>query len=275
MVKIHWRIFFILILEFNAIFLLAQVNLVSWNIRDLGRTKNEAEIQFMAELIRDYDIIAIQEIVAGYGGAQAVARMVDALQRMSGNWDYRISDPTDCSPHQRERYAFIWNRGKVELIGRPALARAYAHLITREPFIGRFRWKAIGKELVVINYHSIPYNKQPEKETKYLKYIVGEYEQQLVIIAGDFNQPQSHTVFNPIKVRGFRPVLIDQRTTINKKRYNADGSYLGHPIDNIFYDSSKIDLEAGGILDFVPCFNDLAAANAISDHLPVWGRFVW
>jgi hypothetical protein len=29
--------------------------------------------------VRDYDIIAIQEVVAGYGGAQAVAKLADEL----------------------------------------------------------------------------------------------------------------------------------------------------------------------------------------------------
>jgi len=49
------------------------VSIVSWNIQDLGRTKDDAEIQFIAEVIRDFDIIAIQEVVAvDPAGAQAV-----------------------------------------------------------------------------------------------------------------------------------------------------------------------------------------------------------
>jgi hypothetical protein len=57
--------------------------------------------------IRDYDIIAVQEVVAGYG-VQAVARLSDELNRTGSKWDYIISDPTSSSPYKTERYAFIW-----------------------------------------------------------------------------------------------------------------------------------------------------------------------
>jgi hypothetical protein len=40
-----------------------------------------AESAFIAKYIKDYDIIAIQRVVAGYGGAQAVARLTNELNR--------------------------------------------------------------------------------------------------------------------------------------------------------------------------------------------------
>jgi hypothetical protein len=48
--------------------------------------------------VRDYDIIAIQEVVAGYGGAQAVAKLADELNRKGSKWNYIISDPTVVVP---------------------------------------------------------------------------------------------------------------------------------------------------------------------------------
>jgi hypothetical protein len=57
----------------------------------------------------DYDIIAVQEVVAGYG-VQAVARLSDELNRTGSKWDYIISDPTSSSPYKTERYAFIWKK---------------------------------------------------------------------------------------------------------------------------------------------------------------------
>jgi len=92
--------------------------LISWNIRDLGRTKSDAEIELMAQVLRGYDVIAIQEVVAKHpGGAKAVARLTDALDKMGADYDYSVSDPTQSSsPHTRERYAYIWRTSTVKTI---------------------------------------------------------------------------------------------------------------------------------------------------------------
>ena len=68
-----------------AIFSQENITLISWNIQDLGRTKNDEELEAIAQIIRDADIVAIQEVVAGYGGAQAVARLHDLLNRKGSN----------------------------------------------------------------------------------------------------------------------------------------------------------------------------------------------
>jgi endonuclease/exonuclease/phosphatase family metal-dependent hydrolase len=62
--------------------LYSQVILLSWNIENLGSSKSESEITFMAKTVKDYDILAIQEVVAGDGEAQAVAKLAAALNRM-------------------------------------------------------------------------------------------------------------------------------------------------------------------------------------------------
>ena len=64
------------------------LTLASWNIQHLGRSKTDEEIWEMAQILRHFDIIAIQEVVAkDPAGAQAVARLVDALNRMGFQWD--------------------------------------------------------------------------------------------------------------------------------------------------------------------------------------------
>ncbi|MEX0275149.1 MAG: endonuclease, partial [Flavobacteriaceae bacterium] len=69
------RLIFIVLffLSLNAVSQKTEISLVSWNIRDFGKTKNSDELEKIAEIVRDTDILAIQEVVAGYGGAQAVA----------------------------------------------------------------------------------------------------------------------------------------------------------------------------------------------------------
>jgi hypothetical protein len=53
--------------------LFSQTKLLSWNLENFGKSKSDQEITFIANTVKNYDIIAIQEVVAGYGGAQAVA----------------------------------------------------------------------------------------------------------------------------------------------------------------------------------------------------------
>lgn len=71
----------LLLLFFFCQITFAQISLVSWNIKNLGHSKSEKEISFMAKTLQDFDVVAIQEVVAGPGGAQAVANLADALNR--------------------------------------------------------------------------------------------------------------------------------------------------------------------------------------------------
>ena len=94
---------------------------------DFGRTKSDTEIEFIANTIKDYDIVLIQEVVAkDPAGAQAVGRLGEALNRKGAKWEYRISDPTSGdNSYKKERYAYLWKSANVTLIGRPWLERKY------------------------------------------------------------------------------------------------------------------------------------------------------
>jgi len=101
----------------------AQLKTLSWNVENLGSSKTEATILFIANTVKGYDIVALQEVVAGDGGAQAVARLVDELNRKGTKWDYCISDPTSSTAYKTERYAFLWKTASVTLIGKPWLEK--------------------------------------------------------------------------------------------------------------------------------------------------------
>ena len=53
------------------------VSIVSWNIRDMGKTKDSNEIAFMASVLKDYDIVAIQEVVTSVYGDRAISNLVN------------------------------------------------------------------------------------------------------------------------------------------------------------------------------------------------------
>ena len=96
----------------------SQVSVCSWNIMNLGKSKSDSELNIIANSIKSYDIIAIQEVVAGYGGAKAISRLVSILNGKGSKWEYVISNPTtSTNPSSRERYAFIWKPSIVKKTG--------------------------------------------------------------------------------------------------------------------------------------------------------------
>lgn len=244
------------------------INVVSWNIRDFGKTKNSDELEEIAEIVRDTDILAIQEVVAGFGGAQAVAKLTAILNRKGAKWDYVISDPTNSSKYVTERYAFIWKTKHIKIKNRGWLLDELNTQIDREPFLLNFYLNK--QKFTVINFHSRPHDKNPESEIDALISFAVDSLTTPLIIAGDFNVDEKEPVFDLLKSKGYKASITYQRTTLKKtcKR----GKYLNYPIDNIFYSSDikKID---GGVIDFVRLCDRLEQARNLSDHLPVFLKF--
>ncbi len=90
----------------------------SWNLQNFGDKKADSLITLMAHTVKDLDIVAVQEVLTSRGGARAVARLVAALNRTGGEWDYLISDPTSgANVQEQERYAYLWKKNRVKRKG--------------------------------------------------------------------------------------------------------------------------------------------------------------
>lgn len=253
----------------------ANLKLASWNLRELGGSKSDAEIALMAEVLRGYDVIAVQEVVAeDPAGAKAVARLAAALDRTGADYDYRVSHPTrGRSPFVRERYAFLWRTASVELVGRPKLLSAFAKTIAREPYVAMFSWG--GKPFRVATFHARPHDAAPEGELALLRGLPDDLGDAPLFVAGDFNLVSRHTAFNPWRERGYRLALEDQPTTL-RLRPGPDGprDIFSREADNILVPAHQVQQLESGLLD-IPAYlrNDLDAARAISDHVPVYAIF--
>ncbi|MGL2988272.1 endonuclease/exonuclease/phosphatase family protein [Flavobacterium sp. RSSA_27] len=258
------RLFYILFLLLTSLSF-AQIKLVSWNIENLGKSKSVNEVAFMAQTLKDFDLVAIQEVVAGDGGAQAVALLADELNRKGAKWDYVISNPTSSSAYKTERYAFLWKTAQLQKIGRPWLEQRYHLAIDREPFYATFAYQK--KLFTVVNFHAITKSKQPETEIKYFKFLPAQYPQLNLIFVGDFNCPQSHSVFNPLKKMGYTSLLRNQKTSLKKQSKN--GQHLASEFDNMWY-SKPVQKKNGGVIHFYKSFPSLQEARKISDHIPIW-----
>lgn len=247
----------------------AQTKIISWNIENFGKSKSQASLDFIAGTINDYDIAAIQEVVAGFGGSQTVAKLVALLNQKGTKWDYSISDPTSGNSYKKERYAFLWKTNKAKLKGKAWLEKKYHSEIDREPYFATFEINK--KTFTVVNFHAITKSKQPETEIKYFKFLPQEYPDLNLIFSGDFNCPQSHTVFYPLKKMGYISMLQNQKTTLKQKCQGEN--CLASEFDNIFYYPGKLKYINSGAILFYKNFDSLKEARKISDHIPIWLQF--
>lgn len=103
---------------------------------------------------------------------------------------------------------------------------------------------------------------------KYFKYLPAEYPKLNLIFCGDFNLPETHSVFNPLKLQGYNSLLKGQKTTLREKP--VDGDFLASEYDNIFYHKDKLKILQKGVVHFYKKFNNFDDAKAVSDHIPVF-----
>ena len=265
------NIFSVLFLLLANCVLAQELTIVSWNISNFGRTRIEKyqNIDEFAKILRDADLILIQEIVAkDPAGARAVALLADELNRTGSSWDYVISEPTKLTSSQmKERYAFIWKKNKLELNARPFLISALESIAFREPFLAEF--KVDGNTLVVLNYHSRKFYDNPEIEIEPISEYLLNINSSNRILAGDFNLSEDHEVFTRLYNENFSHALTNQGTTLKKKC--VDGNYLNHSIDNFYYRMSDFEMVETGIIDIVEdCDRLLTKRYSLSDHVPIF-----
>ncbi|MGI0010410.1 MAG: endonuclease/exonuclease/phosphatase family protein, partial [Nitrosopumilaceae archaeon] len=81
--------------------------LLTWNIRNLNGNKEDKAISYIAEVCRNFDIIAIQEAKDDLGG-------LEKLQRELGTgYRFLFSDTAGNS----ERLVFVYDQNKVQFTG--------------------------------------------------------------------------------------------------------------------------------------------------------------
>jgi len=247
------------------------VRLMSWNLLNLGQSKNDQEVAFIAEVLRGADVVAVQEVNTGPDGAQTIARLDAELDRRGAAWDYVVSDPT--SGQGSERYAYLWKPSRVQLVGRAWLEASLADALDREPYLARFETRRTRRTMLVASLHAVPTAKRPADEIALLHGLPRRYPDDHLLILGDFNLAESHYAFDALKTAGYLPALVDQKTSLRMRR--KDGEHLANEYDNIFYKAGALHAETSGVVDFTGAFSTLQQARAISDHLPVYMDVRW
>jgi endonuclease/exonuclease/phosphatase family metal-dependent hydrolase len=132
--------------------------LASWNIREFGRNsmfgrRLDESIQYIAEIINHFDLIAIQEVKENLADLKRLIRVLGYW------WEYIVTDVVPGRSGNAERIAFLYDSRKVEfdhIAGEVTLpeAKGSSWQLARTPFLCTFRtgWRRLSLCSVHIHY---------------------------------------------------------------------------------------------------------------------------
>jgi len=247
------------------------IRIATFNLHLFGRHKvdNPFVVETLAKLLRQYDVIAVQEICTKQQDLLPV--LVDRINQSDRQFDYMIG-PRVGRTENKEQFGFIFDTSRVET----DRLQLYSvddpeDLLQREPLVGWFRCKALSPEqaftFTLVNVHLDA--DLTDQEARVLPELIrsihrdGRQEDD-VILVGDFGASDSRLHF--LRTAGMNFALEGVPTT-------SHGTAM---LDNIVMPIKATDEFNGrsGVFDFLRQYNlSIEQAHQVSDHLPVWAEF--
>ncbi len=196
----------------------------SWNIKNFGRLKDRTaeSIYYIAEIISAFDIVAIQEINSNINQFKKVLRL------LGSHWKHTLSDVTEGSSGNDERFGFIYDSRRVTHSGLSGEIVIPPEFIDDSPIIRQLKrtpsftgfesgWKKFS--IISVHLHPGDGNNDPgeptdqeirDEEVRLLMEILKEkldtsaYEDRNMIILGDTNLYEDDgDIVNRLMQQGF------------------------------------------------------------------------
>ena len=271
----------------------------SWNIRafDDGKPRRSESYHYIAEIIGNFDICAIQEV-------KDDLKPLEKLQTLLGpNWSYFVTDVTSGKKGNRERLAFFYNKNKLffrNLVGEIVLSEEeeleYGQ-IARTPFFasfqaGWFRFTLMSVH-IIFGGSSDEDKKMRANEIEALAKIAAKRsknEDQVYVLLGDMNiedvddQIMAKLTENNLTAPVFGPTNLGETKDYDqiaftgdtvKTRFIRSGRFDWRSA--VFTDAEKdhyrpIAEEARGkpYTNWQASYEQHFASFEMSDHLPIW-----
>ncbi|MBI2826384.1 MAG: endonuclease/exonuclease/phosphatase family protein [Planctomycetia bacterium] len=248
------------------------IRIASFNIQVFGEAKlaKPAVMRVLAETVRRFDIVAIQEVRAA--SQDVLPRFVSTINAAGAGYDFAIG-PRLGRSSTKEQYAIIYNRASVELdTGGVYTVDDPDDLLHREPLVAGFSVRgppaAQAFTFTLVDVHT-----DPDEVAKELDALDDVYRavrddkrrEDDIILLGDLNADDAH-----LGALGRVPYLV---AAISKTPSNTRGTKL---YDNILFDRRATTEFTGrsGVLNLMREFGlSLPEAEEVSDHFPVWAEF--
>lgn len=274
--------------------------IATWNIRKLGGVfpewgensgspkRNLRALACLAEVIRRFDIVAVQEILRD---TTALRTLVDDF--LGPSWGLLLSDVSGGAKGNSERLGYIYDRRRVapsglagEIVLPPLGDLNPAEQFDRTPYVVGFR---AGNErfsllTVHIRYGAGPADRLPEI-VRFAEYTAREIrdrarfdgaEETNLIVLGDFNI-DARRLEDPLYAaflatglmvpEALRDVQTNYAQTV--KHYDQIAWFMG--------ELNLLTKQNAGVIDFRDALHrELSGSqltHRISDHLPLWVEF--
>ncbi len=246
----------------------SQIKIGSFNIQVFGKSKREKEPEMsrIVELVKDYDIVAIQEV------RDAKDETVPYLLNRLGPQYQAVTSPRLGRTNSKEQYAFVYRTDKVEAQGIDTVFEDSSDWFEREPHAQRF--KSGRFTYVLVNIHIKP--DDAPREIGHLVDVVSSmrshYQEEDVITLGDFNADGQY--FNEVEPNPFRtPEFLwligdDKDTTVAQGANTYDRIVIRKAATENDYAGSS-DVERTDSRFHISA----REAAKISDHHPIWALF--
>jgi endonuclease/exonuclease/phosphatase family metal-dependent hydrolase len=253
------------------------IRIASYNIQVFGKEKEKDPevMRILADVIRSFDIVAIQEIRCK--DSTFLPRFVELINSSGVRYDYAIG-PRLGRTTSKEQYAFIFNTDTIEI----DRSKTYTFpdpedRLHREPLVGMFRCKQAPPDRAftfrLINIHTDP--DEVKQEVNALDDVVRAVRNEVgpdgrqeddVILLGDLNASE-HELGELGQMSGITWAIADKPTnTLETKSY-----------DNILFFARETNEYTGRseVVDMVRRFNKERdwIKDTVSDHLPIWAEF--
>lgn len=136
---------FLFALSANA----APLRFASWNIEHLGWSDDTRNYVALAEVVRHFDFMAIQEVM----DAAALERLRVALIKRTGQrWESLVSHEIGRGGY-KEAYAFLWRDAVISYAGDALVYLDQRDVFAREPYSARFVENATGASWIAATVH--------------------------------------------------------------------------------------------------------------------------
>ncbi len=269
------------------------INIATWNIREFGRRPRlEASIYYVAEILNQFDLIAITELRDNLDDMKRVMHI------LGKGWDIIFSDFTNDRGGNKERVAYLFDKRTVRMTGLAAEADPPRKKNANGEYVAEYGWwrspymasfKSGSFDFVIIAAHirwGNSINERVRALENFRKWVIKRRKTPNAtdtdfIVMGDFNIPdREHAAFSALTGKKQELLIPESLLAVdgtNLSRRNTYDQILHSPTNDERF-SGK-----GGVLDFYQ--NDWLSlypkkshrpdskrdfTYEMSDHLPLW-----
>uniref|UniRef100_K3WUS6 Endonuclease/exonuclease/phosphatase family domain-containing protein 1 n=1 Tax=Globisporangium ultimum (strain ATCC 200006 / CBS 805.95 / DAOM BR144) TaxID=431595 RepID=K3WUS6_GLOUD len=164
----------------------------SWNIRNISRQKDTFSLTRIAEIIHEFDLVALQEV--------RDTVVLKKLKTMLPGWDYVVSAAvgamTSKMTTRTEHFAFLYRRAMFRVTDKCSLFVDEDNVFVRSPFLAHFvvvKPSGVPQvELTLVNVHvSCGEKHDRQRELLEIQQLADDiHAQRSVVVLGDFNLAQ-------------------------------------------------------------------------------------